>query len=107
MIATLCFAEDASALFREAARVLRADGKLLIGDIPADSSWGREYQRKQEAGHSFNRSARFYTVEQLVAMLADAGFRTVGFSSTLTHRHSRHRRRSCPSPLWQVMRALS
>jgi ubiquinone/menaquinone biosynthesis C-methylase UbiE len=37
MIATLCFAEDAPALFREAACVLHADGRLLVGDIPADS----------------------------------------------------------------------
>jgi len=38
MIAKLCFVDDAAALFREAARVLRADGHLLVGDVPADSS---------------------------------------------------------------------
>lgn len=85
MIATLCFAEDAPALFREAARVLRADGRLLVGDIPADSPWGKEYQRKKEAGHPFYRSARFYTVEQIVTMLTEAGFMGAGFASTLTH----------------------
>lgn len=85
MIATLCFAEDAPALFREAARVLRADGWLVVGDIPAESSWGQEYRRKKEAGHPFYRSARFYTVEQLVTMLTETGFKTTGFTSTLTH----------------------
>lgn len=84
MIATLCFAENAPALFREARRVLRHDGRLLVGDIPADSPWGKVYQRKKEAGHPFYRSARFYTVDQLVSMMMGAGFRVTGMASTLT-----------------------
>jgi len=84
MIATLCFADDAPALFREAARVLRTDGHLLVGDIPADSPWGEEYQRKKDAGHPFYRTARFYTIDQLVVMMTEAGFKTAGFASTLT-----------------------
>jgi ubiquinone/menaquinone biosynthesis C-methylase UbiE len=44
MIATLCFADNPSGLLREAARVLRPEGRLLIGDIPGDSPWGDFYQ---------------------------------------------------------------
>lgn len=83
MIATLCFADDAAALFREAARVLRADGHLLVGDVPADSPWGKVYQRKKEAGHPYYRNARFFAVDELARMLREAGLLPVAFSSTL------------------------
>lgn len=83
LIATLCFADEARALFREAARVLRADGRLLVGDIPADSTWGKEYQRKKETGHPVYRNAHFFAVDEVEKMLLEAKLSRVGFSSTL------------------------
>ncbi len=85
MVATLCFADDAATLFREAARVLRSDGHLLVGDVPADSPWGKDYLRKKETGHPFYRSAQFYRAEELEVMLRDSGFLVVSASSTLIH----------------------
>lgn len=83
VIATLCFAGDAPALLREAARVLRQDGRLLIGDIPADSPWGASYQQKKAEGHPIYRHARFYGLDELTKMLREARLSPVGFSSTL------------------------
>lgn len=83
MVATLCFADDVPALFREAARVLRTDGVLLVGDIPADSPWGKEYQRKKETGHRFYRNAHFFAVTELEGMLRESGLLLVAFSSSL------------------------
>jgi ubiquinone/menaquinone biosynthesis C-methylase UbiE len=85
MVATLCFADDAATLFREAARVLRSDGHLLVGDVPADSPWGKEDLRKKETGHPFYSSAQFYRKEALEVMLRDSGFLVVSASSTLIH----------------------
>lgn len=83
MIATLCFAGDARALFREAARVLCQDGRLLIGDIPADSPWGVYYRQKKAEGHPFYCHARFYWLDELTKLLREAQLSPVGFSSTL------------------------
>lgn len=83
MIVTLCFARDPAALFREAARVLRADGRLLVGEIPADSPWGLDYLRKKAAGHPFYRHAWFHTTAEVRCMIADAGLEVEGVSSTL------------------------
>lgn len=98
MIATLCFADDAAALFREAARVLRADGHLLVGDVPADSSWGKVYQRKKEVGHPFYRNAHFFAVDELAKMLREAGLLPVAFSSTLIQSQPEAPRIEPPQP---------
>lgn len=83
VLTTLCFADDAPSLMREAARVLRSGGHMLIGDIPADSLWGEHYLRKKAEKHPFYESARFYTVDELARMLCEAGLPPVDFSSTL------------------------
>jgi ubiquinone/menaquinone biosynthesis C-methylase UbiE len=83
MIATLCFASDAPAILREAARVLRPDGRLLVGDIPADSSRGECCLRKKAEGHRFYRYAQLYPVAAIERMIHKAGFEVEAASSTL------------------------
>ncbi|MBN1151835.1 MAG: class I SAM-dependent methyltransferase [Dehalococcoidia bacterium] len=83
MVAALCFIQDPTSALLESFRVLHADGKLIIGHIPADSSWGRAYMRKAEAGHPLYSHARFSTVNQLLKMTRAAGFTMTGSASTL------------------------
>lgn len=83
MVATLCFADNPSGLLVEAARVLRPEGRLLIGDIPSGSPWGGFYQRKKAEGHPFYREARFFAIEEIANFLREAKLAPVGFSSTL------------------------
>ncbi len=80
---TLCFLDDPERAMREFARVLQPDGRLLVGFVPADSAWGKEYMRKSKEGHPFYSVARFYTAREAVDMASVAGLRLMGAASTL------------------------
>lgn len=80
---TLCFVTDSRRAALECRRVLRAQGRLLVGHIPADSSWGRHYERKKTAGHPAYAQARFLTTAQVVSLIEGAGFHLEGAASTL------------------------
>ncbi len=83
LIVTLCFAEPHS-LLREAKRVLRPEGGLIIADILRDSAWGRSYLEKKRAGHLFYRHATFYTMQELEELMASVGFVLAGVTSAIT-----------------------
>jgi SAM-dependent methyltransferase len=74
MVTTLCFLSDPEKAFIECARVLENNGRLLLGFVPLDSSWGRSYLRKGRQGHPFYSHARFYTREQALDLTRRAGF---------------------------------
>jgi len=71
---TLCFLENPEKALRECARVLRENGKLVLGTVPADSPWGRACIRKGDEGHPLYAHARFYTVHETVLLSEKAGF---------------------------------
>jgi hypothetical protein len=66
------------------ANVLRPGGALVLGDVIADSSWGKWYRQRGEAGHSFYSQARFLTIADIERILKPAGFRVTATCSTLT-----------------------
>jgi SAM-dependent methyltransferase len=83
LVTTLCFLAQPEAVFTEAARVLRPGGYLVIGFIPADSPWGKEYARKGREGHPIYRDARFYESAAVLAMARTAGFHLEAARSAL------------------------
>ena len=83
VIVTLCFVEDPAGVLAEVGRVLRPDGRLVVGHVPLDSAWGRSYVEKGRAGHSFYGRARFETLAEHRLMLDVGGFRLVEARSTL------------------------
>ncbi len=48
LITTLCFLESPLDILREAVRILRSDGRILIGMIPSLSLWGKLNQAKKK-----------------------------------------------------------
>ena len=65
LIVTLCFLEDAVAVLKEVARVLKPDGSVVACIVPKDSSWGAYYAELGKQGHVFYSRARFYTVNEV------------------------------------------
>ena len=74
MMVTVCFLDNPRVAFAEAARVLRADGLLVAGIIPADSAWGLEYRRKGQEGHEFYSHAHFYGTSEILSLAESTGF---------------------------------
>lgn len=80
---TLCFLSDAEQALKECLRVLRSGGRLLIGTVPADSPWGREYIDKASKGHPIYAMAYFRTASEIVELAKRAGFALVDAAGTL------------------------
>lgn len=80
---TLCFVADPRRAAAECRRVLRTNGQLLVGAIPADSPWGRHYEGKQAAGHPVYVHARLLTTARIVALIESAEFDLQAAASTL------------------------
>ena len=74
------------------------DGRLLVGDIPADAPWGKCYLQKKAEGHPFYSHARFFTVNELVKMLREAGLAASAFASSLTQLPHEAPRAELPQP---------
>jgi len=83
LVVTLCFLENPKRAMREFARVLKCDGQLLVGIVPADSPWGQFYRKKGQEGHPFYSVARFYTCQETKQLAASAGFEFVRAASAL------------------------
>ena len=73
---------DINRALKEANRVLKKGGNLIIGFIDKNSLIGRAYEaRRQES--IFYRQASFYTPEKIAAELKNVGFTDLIFSQTL------------------------
>jgi ubiquinone/menaquinone biosynthesis C-methylase UbiE len=84
MTTTVCFLRDLEASLRECYRVLKKTGQLVIGMIPADSPWGRLYERKAAEGHPVYSAATFYTSDDVIRLATSVGFEfAAGFSCLL------------------------
>ena len=82
MVTVLCFFDDPDAALREACRVLKPSGSLVIGFIDRASPLGRRYEARK-AESAYYRQATFYSAGDVAGVLKRAGFRTLAFRQTI------------------------
>jgi SAM-dependent methyltransferase len=82
-IATLCFIDSPNIILTEAARLLKSQGKVVLGLVLKESPWGQLYQREKETGHRFYRHATFYSYAEVETFLIQTGFLIEKVISTL------------------------
>jgi hypothetical protein len=69
-------------MLAEAHRVLRPDGKLIIGFLDRHSGIGRSYLERQSES-VFYREAVFYSAAEVGDLLRAQGFKTLAWGQTL------------------------
>ena len=80
IIITLCFVKSAQKVLKEARRVLKKKGKIIIGIVDKDSFLGRFYQKKRSV---FYKQANFFSVKEVISLLKPLGFKRFSYYQTL------------------------
>ncbi|OGV35975.1 MAG: SAM-dependent methyltransferase [Lentisphaerae bacterium GWF2_45_14] len=80
IINTLCFVKKPITVLKEAGRVLKSNGEIILGIIDKNNFLGRFYQEKKSR---FYGHAHFFMTEEVVELLRQAGFKKFSFWQTL------------------------
>jgi len=84
MVTTICFLDDIGKAFREAHRVLKKTGDFIVGFVDKSSTLGKLYE-KNKSQNKFYKVATFYSVDEVISHLKQAGFGDFNFVQTIFH----------------------
>ncbi|HOY10186.1 MAG TPA: class I SAM-dependent methyltransferase [Candidatus Omnitrophota bacterium] len=82
MVTMICFFDDINKAFRETYRILKPNSHLVIGFIDKNSPVGEIYQ-KHKNENEFYKLATFYSIDEVVFYLKNAGFKKFEFNQTI------------------------
>jgi len=74
---TICFVENPEKVVLESRRVLKDNGKLIIGIIDKDSHLGKLYQEKKGKGHIFYKITNFFSTKEIIELLKKCNFKDI------------------------------
>jgi len=80
IIITICFTQDPQKVLRETKRVLKQDGKVILGIVDKNSFLGKHYQSKESV---FYKQANFFDVKELTDLLKATGFSRFSYYQTV------------------------
>jgi len=86
-VTTICFVDDVTESFREAFRVLKPGGSIIVGFVDKESDLGRQYVDRRDWS-KFYGEATFFSTREVLDYLKEAGFGTVRIKQTLLHGQS-------------------
>jgi len=82
MITTICFVDDLVKSFKEANRVLKTDGFIIVGFVDKESELGKQYQLKRKKS-KFYKDVTFYSVKEVIDFLRKTNFENVVIRQTV------------------------
>ena len=82
MVTVLCFLPSPEMVIKDAHRVLKEGGRLIVGFVDRESYLGKIYQAKKSKSR-FYRDAEFYSVPDVMKLLPSASWREIKIRQTL------------------------
>ena len=73
LVTTICFVDDLKESFKEAYRVLKNKGFIIVGFVDKESELGKRYQLKR-MNSKFYKEATFYSAKEVIDFLGKANF---------------------------------
>ncbi|MEA2030206.1 MAG: class I SAM-dependent methyltransferase [candidate division Zixibacteria bacterium] len=84
MVTTICFLDDIGKAFREAHRVLKKSGYFIVGFVDKSSTLGKLYEKNKNE-NKFYKVATFYSADEVISHMKQAGFGEFNFVQTIFH----------------------
>ncbi len=82
MVTAICFFDDVKKAFKEAYRILKHDGFLVVAFIDKESKLGRFYKGHKQ-NNKFYKNATFYSVKEITDLLISEGFKNLEYNQTV------------------------